>query len=325
MKGILPELHAEIEVRKAGYQWKADKADPLGRLVYADGGDLTTPAEDHFRSYNPFEDESALYRIFAELGPIESVDTRDRKARQRSQAELGEAILGFVNRYGLPAGNSLVEGWSEPTSGQNIARLIIEMRLALALADAIRAKDKAAIAKIASRDGDRGWVVTYLGYEFAPVGKVEAAYLRVIRSASKRLPKSNDEYVLAMEILEYMIGQRVDARLEFFRGQPQGMLGLRTRVNGLLAAMWLQLAMAVIEEKECRRCEHCSKPFEVQQKYRGRHARGDKRFCSDSCRVLAYHHRKILARQLRAEGKASGDREGGRVGPGDGEEVVGAG
>ncbi len=54
-----------------------------------------------------------------------------------------------------------------------------------------------------------------------------------------------------------------------------------------LSAIWLQLADAIQENREYRRCEECGKWFRVVSQGGSR-----RNFCSDACRVRAYRRRK---------------------------------
>jgi len=56
--------------------------------------------------------------------------------------------------------------------------------------------------------------------------------------------------------------------------------------SSLLAALWLQFSIAIAEEKKYQACKHCGTYFEIGT---GRGQR-TKKFCSESCRVMA--HRK---------------------------------
>jgi hypothetical protein len=68
--------------------------------------------------------------------------------------------------------------------------------------------------------------------------------------------------------------------------------------TSLLGALYLQFACAVGEDRDFQQCLHCKKWFELAPGLN----RADRRFCSDSCRVLAYRARQERARELAAEG-----------------------
>jgi hypothetical protein len=67
-----------------------------------------------------------------------------------------------------------------------------------------------------------------------------------------------------------------------------------------LAALWLQFAQAVAEDKDYRQCGECGSWFEVSPEV----ARTNRRFCSNACRSRLYRQRQARAKELFAEGKS---------------------
>jgi hypothetical protein len=309
---------AEIAVREAGYRWEATGSDPLGRLVFVDAnvrppraanppaGNGTAPDADIFRTYDPLADESALFRNFAELGPL---NVFNGPAAQRSQeiSQFGHAVLQFVNAYGAPLpALSRSRGGLQP-DGQAIAWEIAQMQFAVWLWEAVKLQNWGAIASAARWDGEFGWRVTYGGYEFTPTGRwsewaaLARAYERELRPVEQSSSPGGNEHVLALRILEDLVGMHVDARPKFY--QPRrGVYALRIRTEDLLSALWLQLAMMLVEDKRYQRCLFCGKFFEVGAHHGGRQRREDKQFCTDSCRVKSYKRRQVIARKMHAEG-----------------------
>jgi hypothetical protein len=80
------------------------------------------------------------------------------------------------------------------------------------------------------------------------------------------------------------------------RGRP----ALRFEAPTLLAAVWLQLADAVSNDRTFGRCRECGKLFEVAPDA----ARTHRRFCSNGCRSRSYRERQERARQLHAAKKS---------------------
>jgi hypothetical protein len=74
---------------------------------------------------------------------------------------------------------------------------------------------------------------------------------------------------------------------------------LRFVAPTLLAAVWLQFADAVSNDRTFSRCRECGRWFEVAPDA----ARTHRRFCSNKCRSKAYRERQDRARQLFAAGK----------------------
>jgi hypothetical protein len=62
----------------------------------------------------------------------------------------------------------------------------------------------------------------------------------------------------------------------------------------MATALWLQLADAVVNQRDYARCRVCAKWFELSPEA----SRSHRRFCSDACRVSAYRGRQSLARQM---------------------------
>ena len=92
-----------------------------------------------------------------------------------------------------------------------------------------------------------------------------------------------------------------DAHLAFWQ-PPRGPLAVRIEAPDMWTAMWLQFAIAIIEEKEYRRCKLCKKPFELGHKRKDRQSRADKEFCNVTCRVKFHQQRQVKARKMRAKG-----------------------
>jgi len=93
----------------------------------------------------------------------------------------------------------------------------------------------------------------------------------------------------ATAFLLMAISQRIeDAKpnMTILDGRPQVII----RPQSLLSVMWLQFSVAVTEEKQYRACEHCGTYFEVGA---GK-GRKTKKFCSESCRVMAFRNKKKI-------------------------------
>ena len=92
--------------------------------------------------------------------------------------------------------------------------------------------------------------------------------------------------------------QHVQPRMSFRPGLP-------TRLSysplTLLAAMWLQLALAITDDKEFQACKFCRGLFEISTAQTG--FRSHREFCSDSCKTKDYRKRKRTALRLLLEGR----------------------
>jgi hypothetical protein len=92
--------------------------------------------------------------------------------------------------------------------------------------------------------------------------------------------------------------QHVQGRMRFAAdGPPQ----LRIAPMTLLAAMWLQLAMAVAGNKNFVKCRFCERQIEISTAESG--FRTNRQFCSQSCKTNDYRKRRRKAVKLAKQGK----------------------
>jgi hypothetical protein len=79
--------------------------------------------------------------------------------------------------------------------------------------------------------------------------------------------------------------------------RPRIAVGFVYVVGDLWSVLSLQLAEAIVDERQFRDCDQCGKPFATDA------ARSDREFCSANCRVKAHYRRKKKAEAMRAAGK----------------------
>jgi hypothetical protein len=91
--------------------------------------------------------------------------------------------------------------------------------------------------------------------------------------------------------------QHVQGRLAF---TPAGEPRLALEPLTLIAAMWLQVALAVTGDKRFVACKFCRRLFEISTEQTG--FRSHREFCSDSCKTKDYRKRKRTALRLAASG-----------------------
>jgi hypothetical protein len=211
------------------------------------------------RYYDPFQ-EPALFRIFADLDGSQ------------------ETILSFCNQFG-PA-SLLVEDSRPPThSGANSLADwrddIKEMQTTISLLDAIQSGDNDAIARQRESLIKQWWMIECW-------------------EAPERYRSLPAEELLSRAIHHNF---RTDPRVRLTPG-PEGVMKLAISVDSLKDAMWLQLALSIVNRKEYRRCEHCGRPFLLSPEEN----RADRRYHNDSCRVKAYRLRKAKAVKMRTAG-----------------------
>jgi hypothetical protein len=103
--------------------------------------------------------------------------------------------------------------------------------------------------------------------------------------------------------------QKIEEQLQHCQGRPEPRLvwdeqrqkpALHLVPRTLLAALWMEFACAVADDRAYRPCETCGKWLELGG-IDG--ARPDKRFCSDPCRARGHRIRQGRARRMYADKK----------------------
>ena len=120
----------------------------------------------------------------------------------------------------------------------------------------------------------------------------EIAQIKRAMYLSNRSGKSQE----TRKYLEWLFGshlQKVQGRIVF---SADGELEFRVQPMTLLAAMWLQLALAVAGDKDFRKCKYCHGHIEISTAASG--FRTNREFCSDSCKTNDYRKRKRTAIRL---------------------------
>ena len=92
--------------------------------------------------------------------------------------------------------------------------------------------------------------------------------------------------------------QHVQARMAFEQKLPAR---LSFKPLTLVSAMWLQLALAIADDKVFLACKFCRRLFEVSTSPSG--FRTHREFCTDSCKTKDYRRRKREALRLAVEKK----------------------
>ena len=232
------------------------------------GGPRLRPAPDADspRTYRPFDREhAALFRLFA------AVDYRDP-----------EAVRTFAAAFGLLGLATTDDG--EPLAVW--AHEICQMREALELAQPPSATVEAQELAIWNR------YVAEMGARWGrPVAEVRAP------EAHRRVERQQKLVSL------------IDDHLKHVRGRmalgPDGPPALTLAPETLLAALWLQLALAVAADKKFVPCRQCGRLLELSTAPTG--FRSHREFCSVVCKTQDYRKRKRLARQMAADGASLKD------------------
>lgn len=220
-------------------------------------------AKGNPQSYLPMAREhAALFLKFAEL------DYRDPNT-----------IAAFASRYGLLGASP--SGSHGEESHLTWAREICLMQEALDLGQPTTPRAEARDKEIWSRyDATMRERWSAQGYDQDPVD-----YRR--RERREKLTWLFNVHL-----------QRVQPRIAFAETVPPR---LTFAPLTLLAAMWLQLTLAVVGDKRFLACKFCQRVFEISTDVNG--FRRHREFCSDSCKTLDYRRRKRNALKMAAEGR----------------------
>jgi hypothetical protein len=293
------------EIAASGYRWLHTHAiDQEVRGHYLVANRPTGAAASRVCRYQPLIKFSGLFLQFAELEP--NLD----------------AIAAFANAFGHlgpPLAKPVVlydraKGDRAPVApGEHIGawtKEILIMRLTAQLWEAARKGDTAYLSRMIfwETDGsgvridthpdlqldnlppppfhvDKAWIAaSHLGDDvlgrFIPGDLIKPAFHRVQTHVNEQLR------------------HRASPRLLW---DPQReRLGLYIVPEGLIGALWVQLARAIERDSRFRRCGECGTWFELAPDT----ARSDKRYCSTPCRTKAYRRRQAEAVRLDSEGRS---------------------
>ncbi len=274
---------------------------------------LVDPRGGPSRSYDVLAAEnSGLFRTFAETPPTP------------------DGVLGFADRYGMlgvPQNASSPgfggEGWNRGRGRgetlNNWLRHVEDMRRAVELLDLIRSADHRELGRhVFWLDGliEHGlsasppswWYDSHPGaaQPLSNPGTTGSRPepLRCMLIGSSGLCR-DDPTPAARRLLQTWVNDhlRGEVLCELQFDPKTEELHLRGTPKNLLTALWLQLAVAVAENKRHSKCKACGKWFEVA----GAGRRSHSVFCSGACTSRDYRRNKEEAVRLHAEGLT--DRE----------------
>lgn len=156
---------------------------------------------------------------------------------------------------------------------------------------------QAAILEFANRYGDLAEPIMILNGPGRSLAHWRKSILKIrdaIATGDELVRRSVDDHELLGFARSLLNGLAVNVTLN-----PGGEgIGIVAMGTGLLDAIKFQLADAIAERKGYRKCDLCGRPFELRPQIN----RSDRVFCSDSCRVKSYQHRKKDALELRSKG-----------------------
>lgn len=219
-----------------------------------------------YKEYLPLQDYPHLYREFAKI-----------------DAGNIEAVLGFVNLYGVPENRRALgaPGCLYPLA--SFQAEVTAMRETVELHNLARGLlDPAVIEKHAMRDSPDSAAVrqrleTLARWEFP----LEAIYLVIEK------PRPVDmAYSRVKNLVNEHIAPHVSPRLIYSQdGEKITDMYFRVVPSSLLGAMWLQMAQAVDSGKHVLSCDVCGRWFEEREQIGKRPA---KAHCSKACKQKAY-------------------------------------
>lgn len=233
--------------------------------------------------YSPFQ-ETGLCRRFAELTTNkESILTFANTFGSLGLAESYQASSALGGRTAGPVGEAFERWCSE----------IFRMREAVRLLDLVKSRDQAGLSRLLS---------------WRPGGKDRADCWLYRPSGGSLVAVECKAACTPLDIYTPALGQAMAYANESLRGgvslalTPDDLTGkpaFELRVGTLLEALWLQLAQAMVEGTDYRRCRTCGTWFAVVNDGR----KADQVFCRDACKSRDFRHRRARAQELAAAGK----------------------
>ena len=283
-----------------GYEWFApSKAERLSDAPGA-GWVLREVPNQAARSYQPLTDATGLFRTFASAKPTKA------------------GVLAFANEYGLlgteryldPDPREVPDALAtEPVVGERlsdwIAHLLV-MKDAVEVWDLVATKNEAGLKKL---QRSRKLFTEASGHRLAERAAVERQHDEYtsdgfeLRHSYYRSPKSGSLLQDAWDFVIDTADQHLEetgVQMTMTRGSTQHTARFSIAPSSLLAAMWVQFAEAVSEQKTYERCRQCGTPFEVSTAQTG--ARTNRRFCSDEHKNQFHYEKRTRARKLRDKG-----------------------
>ena len=263
---VAPLVDFHWDVAVGGYQWIDTAAGRVLRAVDALEPDWNYSSDHYWREYRPLQERSGLFWEFAQLDPTEA------------------AIKQFADSFGLLGAGQLSGPASGPLESEPLAlwkREIEALREAVIVWRFIAAGNKKSLSLLKAK--------------LAP-GNAPLAMQRLLHMDDR------DPAMFLLSAIQRTSDQRlrdhVLSRVLFAGNHPR--LHVVLQPQTLLAALWLQFAIALGANKSFTKCPQCGIPFEVSRDPSGK--RRSARFCSTRCRVAHYRGRIERARQMNKEG-----------------------
>lgn len=243
------------------------------------------------RLHYPLRDHPALFKTFAYTDPNT------------------EGILRFADRYGVLGGPCSMplkaESGDKRAFQHRIGELfkgwynaIYEMKNMVLLWDPAQQEDEKGLSRYIKWDQDLRRVYYESDPMPPPRGGVSVPLREHIagQGAHDRV-FSHFPAGKATWPAKYYLQHRVNLRLGEYKALPRlawdrSLTGLSLQFipDSLIAALWLQFAQAISEDRGYRQCEECGTWFELTGQ-----RRADTKYCSGACRSRAYRKRRTGA------------------------------
>jgi hypothetical protein len=265
------KLSGNVAVAKA-YRWSARSphARAEGPCLIVDsepGADYRSTIR---RQYDPFVEQPALFRDFAELPAYQ------------------DAILEFATEFGTCFTPDL-----EPWTFRQWVTHIGDMANVVKLLDAHVHNDENYLKKIIVLDKSGR---AEFRFGVAPTSRIPQ--LMPTTGQPDRFSSLLDAAAFLLRfVIKYYT--TVDMQPQLERTTDGGFV-LQFVTHELSEALWLQAALAAAGQKEYVPCKHCGRSIELSPRLN----RADKQFCSDSCRAKHYYQQKQKAFALLGRGKS---------------------
>ncbi|MCH8863577.1 MAG: hypothetical protein IID51_13890 [Proteobacteria bacterium] len=232
--------------------------------------------------YAPFDSQTGLFHAFGAL---------------RSEAD----VIAFANRFG-PLGADLStaivnvvreEPWKtsiEPYWAEPIDLWLAEacaMARVVSLWELIQARDRSVFQVRLTRSAARLRIKTgltgdrHIAKDWILAKKAEKPDL--FRRISEK-----DEKDWPRLLLEQWVNRGTGGRTDFGLGLSEKSLAAAQTPRGLIGALWQQATLAIDGHVDFLQCRQCRDWFGISAE----HARPEKLFCSNACRMRAYRKRK---------------------------------
>ena len=306
-------------VPDSGYEWQKLKPYPRGKSVRV----LTEVNHDCKESYRdyPLFQETGLFKTFAGLAIDESSinSFANQYGWLGSHEPLGpESDLNFPvwKAFSSNVSPSELRLWkklpmhqpnSPLVSGETLpgwCREIVQLRHAIALEEwSQRGQSSYLTEFIRWCHGVPGigvQISRWIEYRGPGVGEKSPATLTLLDLDAEFA--DGDLIEPAQEVVRRLINDKLEEhgvlpQLLWDRRSRDHNRRIKVVPKNLIAAIWVQFALAIEGNRQYRQCDQCCKWYEISAE-----KREGARFCTDACRFKAYRIRQKEARKLHSEG-----------------------